>query len=54
MSSLTSWNMSIPEKGGEGFNTTESHLCGYVYCAICGWCFLKIFCFVFLQIHFDT
>lgn len=43
MSSLTSWNMSIPEKGG--FNTAESP--SWV-CLLCnrGWCFLEFFrCF---------
>ena len=61
MSSLTSWNTSIPEKGGGRLNTAESHLRGYVSCAIVDgvfwnffslWFFLFFFFFVFYK--FDT
>ena len=34
------WNTSTPEKAG--FNTANSHLRGYVYCALCAWCFLRL------------
>lgn len=52
MSSLTSWNMSIPEKGG--FNTAEYHLHGMSLVQL--WMvFFGIFSlFFFLQIYFDT
>ena len=61
MSSLTSWNMSIPEKGGGegggGLNTAESHLRGYISCAIVDgvfWNFFGIFFIVFFVFLFFT
>ena len=56
MSSLTSWNMSIPEKGGGagggGLNTAESHLRGYVSCAIVDGVFWNFFGIFFIVVFF--
>ena len=52
MSSLTSWNTSIPEKGGGRLNTAESHLRGYVSCAIVDGVFWNFFIVVFFVFFF--
>ena len=51
------WNMSIPEKvgGGEGrggLNTAESHLRGYVSCAIVDGVFWNFFHCGFFFVYF--
>lgn len=51
MSSLTSWNMSIPEKGGSTPRISPSWAC--LLCNL--WMvFFEIFFVVFLQINFNT